>query len=172
MFLEKKEKNSSPRVSISLLHLSAIGKTTSIVRKYTCRNSFAHLDLPRRLLLRVTSSRVKLHRAIAEGPSRGEDLSRRWPRVEVWLAAGRALPGCTLAWQRPDRAVGSSRCGQRQASRPACRGSSERILISLSQKFRLPPKLPNFAKFGQNFAEIFLEIRTWSMLFIKKFRSK
>jgi hypothetical protein len=43
---------------------------------------------------------------------------------------------------------------------------SRRILISLLQKFRSPPKLLNFV----NFAKIFLEIRTWSMLFLKKFR--
>jgi hypothetical protein len=32
---------------------------------------------------------------------------------------------------------------------------SARILISLSQKFRSPPKLLKFAKFGQNFTEFF-----------------
>jgi len=42
------------------------------------------------------------------------------------------------------------------------------FLILVSQKFRPPPKLPNFVKFGLNFAKIYLEISTWSMFFLKK----
>jgi hypothetical protein len=39
-------------------------------------------------------------------------------------------------------------------------GADQGFFILVSQKFRSPPKLSNFVKFSQNFANFFFEIST------------